>query len=130
MTYLIDSDRVVEYLKGRPSAVELLAELQVDSLAISIITYGEVYEGIYRGVDPRRAEQAFGDFLSPVRILGISRATARTFALVSGELRRRGLTTPAADLLIAATALQHDLTLVTGNLRHFERVPGLRLYGR
>lgn len=50
------------------------------------------------------------------------------FARIRGELRRQGLGIPDADLLIACTALAHDLTLVTRNFRHFERVPALRIH--
>ena len=50
------------------------------------------------------------------------------FARVRGDLRVQGLLIPQADLFIAATALHHDLTLVTRNRRRFDRIPGLTLY--
>jgi predicted nucleic acid-binding protein len=50
------------------------------------------------------------------------------FAFIRGELRANGQLIGDADLLIAATALEHDLTLVTQNLHHFNRIPGLKLY--
>ena len=53
---------------------------------------------------------------------------ADTFADVRRKLRMSGNMAPDLDVLIAATALAHGLTLVTGNLRHFARVPGLRIY--
>ena len=46
MSYLVDTDWVVDYLKGRPDAVELLQSLAPEGLSMSIITYGEIYEGI------------------------------------------------------------------------------------
>lgn len=49
MSYLLDTDRIVEYLKGRKDAIQLITSLRYEGLAISLITYGEVYEGIYRG---------------------------------------------------------------------------------
>ena len=128
MRFLLDSDQVIGHLKGQPGVVALLETLASDGVAISIVSFGEVYEGVYYGRDPARQEAAFRDFLSSSRVLGISRAVARRFAVISGELRLRGLPTPAPDLWIAATALTHDLTLVTGNLRHFDRVPGLRIH--
>ena len=128
MTYLVDSDAVVDYLRGRQSAVSLLDSLVVNGLAISIITYGEVYEGVYYGRQPGNHEAAFRDFLEIVRVVGVSRAVARRFARISGDLRSQGLLIPAADLLIAATALHHDLALVTRNIRHFERIPGLQIH--
>ena len=51
-----------------------------------------------------------------------------SFAHIRGELRARGQIIGDADILIAATALDNDLTLVTQNTRHFSRIPNLRLY--
>jgi tRNA(fMet)-specific endonuclease VapC len=128
MTYLVDSDWVADYLKGRIPAVSLLADLFAEGLAISIITFGEVYEGIYYGTDPQHNELIFRRFLRGVRVLGINRPIARRFALIRGKLRAEGQIIPQPDVLIAATALQYDLTLLMRNLRHFGRIPDLRLY--
>jgi tRNA(fMet)-specific endonuclease VapC len=128
MTYLVDSDWVAEYLKGRATAVNLLDSLFEEDLAISIITFGEIYEGIYYGTDPQRNELVFRSFLRGLRVLGITRTIARRFALIRGKLRAEGRIIPQPDILIAATALQYDLTLLTRNLRDFERIPDLKLH--
>lgn len=128
MKYLIDSDWVADYLKGRPNAVTFLDGLYVSGLAISIVTYAEIYEGIYYGRDPRGNENAFLRLLEGVRVLGITRPVARKFAAVRGELRGRGQILSQPDLLIAATAIHRGLELVTRNRRHFERIGGLKLY--
>lgn len=94
--FLVDSDRVIDYLKGHPNVVALLHALATDGIAISIVTYGEVYEGVYYGRDPAHHEAVFRSFLSSTRVLGVSRTVARRFAVVSGELRLRGLPTPAS----------------------------------
>ena len=64
MNYLGDSDWVAAYLKGRPDAVTLLGGL--DGRAISLITFGEIYEGIYYGADPKASEAGFRRFLRGV----------------------------------------------------------------
>jgi len=128
MSYLVDSDWVADYLKGRQAAVSLLDSVFPEGLAISIITYGEIYEGIYYDSDPKRNEIIFGQFLQGVRVLGISRPVARRFARIRGLLRAQGELAPQPDLLIAVTALQHDLTLITRNLRHFSRIPDLKVH--
>lgn len=61
-------------------------------------------------------------------VIPVDRSVADRFAMVRAELRASGMLIPDMDLLIAATALTHDLTLVTGNMRHFDRVPGLRIH--
>ncbi len=52
MKYLVDSDWVVDYLVGRQAAVALLSTIVEEGIAVSLITYGEIYEGIYYGRDP------------------------------------------------------------------------------
>ncbi len=145
MTFLVDSDWVISYLGNRRNAVTLLDSLVVEGLAISIVTYAEVYEGIYYGRDPASNEAAFRHFLRGVRVLGINRTTARRFAMIHGRLRAQGLLIPPPDLVIAATAIQHDLTLMTWNMEsptlpaHSEpqdlpvanhRLPGKRALGQ
>ena len=128
MNYLVDSDWVADYLKGRQQAVDLISRLGEEGLAISIITFGEIYEGIYYGGNPRENERGFLQFLRFVDVLPLNRPAMKRFARIRGELRHRGQLISDPDLLIAATALQHDHTLITRNLSHFQRVPELKLY--
>jgi len=93
-----------------------------------MVSYGELYEGILFGRDSARQLAGFRHFLHGVRVLDVNRRVARQFGQVRGTLRQQGQLLPAPDLLIGATALAYDLTLVTHNLRHFQRFPGLRLY--
>ncbi len=127
MTYLVDSDWVADYLKGRSPAVRLLNSLATEGLAVSIVTYAEVLEGVYFGDDPMGYEAVLRRFLRATPVLGITRRVAQRYARISGELRARGLLIPPPDLFIAATALEHGLILLTRNRRHFERIPDLQM---
>jgi predicted nucleic acid-binding protein len=128
MSYLVDTDWVVEYLKAREPAATTLPQLRHDGLAISLITFGEVYEGIYAGRDPEHHEEIFLRFLRRAQVLLLNRTILRHFARIRAQLRSQGQLIGDLDLLIAATALYHDLTLVTHNTRHFNRIPNLKLY--
>lgn len=128
MSYLVDTDVVANWLKGRRDEVALFRGLGPEVLAISLITYGEIYDGIYYGRDPQANERIFQQFLRWVDVLPLNRTIMKQFARIRGLLRRSGQIIPDPDLLIAATALYHDLTLVTHNTRHFNRVPNLQLY--
>jgi predicted nucleic acid-binding protein len=128
VTYLIDSDVVVHWLRGSQSAVSLLTNLEPEGIAISLVTYGEIYEGLYFGRDQRRGVQGFHRFLQSADVLPLNRRIMRRFALIRGTLRQQGMLINDPDLLIAVTAIYHDLTLVTGNVRHFQRVPDLKLH--
>lgn len=128
MSYLVDTDWVAEYLKGRQPATTILASLRREELAISLITYGEVYEGVYGGRNHEEHELAFMRFLRRVRVLPLNRQIMKRFARIRGELRSQGQHIGALDTLIAATALEHDLTVITSNVRHFNRIPEHKLY--
>lgn len=128
MTYLIDTDWVASALKGRSEATTLLANLSSDGLAISLITYGEIYDGIYHGIAPESQEAGFLTFLQVVDVIPLDLDIVKQFARLRGELRGAGKSISDFDLLIAATTLRNNFTLVTRNLRHFKRIPGLSIY--
>ena len=127
MRYLIDTHWIASYLNGRTEAVDLFASIEQEDLAISQVTYGEIYEGIYFGRDPQKYERAFRDVLRAIDVLPLTQTIWRRFARLRGELRHSGQLIADLDLLIAATALQHECLLLTRNLRHFERIPQLQL---
>jgi tRNA(fMet)-specific endonuclease VapC len=128
MIYLIDSDVVADYLKGVPQAVQQISAFVRGGIAISIITYGEIYDGIDGSYDPKAAAEVFRRFLRFVNVLPLNRSVMRRFAAVRRDLRSRGQLIPDMDMLIAATAPHHNLTLVTRNRSHFRRIPGITLH--
>jgi hypothetical protein len=83
---------------------------------------------LYYGRDPAGSERVFRRFLRAVDVLPLTRPILRRFARLRGDLRRRGQLIGDPDVLIAATALHHDLTLVAGNCAHVRRIPDLRLH--
>jgi len=125
--YLVDTDWVVHYLKGRQPFVERLQSLQEQGLAISVITLGELYEGVYGASEPEKKEQGLKDFLQGVTVLGLDEETCRIFGKERRRLRRTGSLPGDMDLFIGATALQHHLTVLTNNRNHFERIENLHI---
>lgn len=128
MKYLVDSDLTADYLSGFTRAINVLDPLMADGLAISLVTYGEIYEGIFSGRDPNAAERTFRRWLTSIKVLPLSQPIMRRFARIRGDLRSQGQLIPDPDIMIAATALHLHLTLVTRNRKHFSRIPGLNLH--
>jgi tRNA(fMet)-specific endonuclease VapC len=126
MKYLVDSDWVIDYLAGRQHAITLLSSLAKEGLAISLITFGEIYEGIYYGRDPQKSETGFRNFLRGVTVLSLNRSIMQRFGYIRGDLRRKGLLIGDPDILIAATTMYHDLTLLSRNRKDYERIQGLK----
>lgn len=124
--YLADSDFLINYLKGRSAEVSLLTPLiQQGRLATSIIVYAEIYEGLLEARFAESYRQALVEVLSGVPVLGLDVETAQVFATTRAQLRGQGQFIPDHDLWIAASALRHNLTLVSSD-RHFERITGLK----
>jgi tRNA(fMet)-specific endonuclease VapC len=128
--YLIDTDWVVDHLAGKEEANRLLSRLSDEGIAVSIITYIEIYQGVLRSPTPQDAEHKLQAFIDTVSVLSISPAVARRCAHIRETLRRqrKEFRRRAFDLLIAATALEHDLTLVTRNREDYADVPAIRFY--
>jgi tRNA(fMet)-specific endonuclease VapC len=127
--YLIDTDWVVDCLNDQEPAVRTLAALSGDGLAVSLISYGEQYQGAHYGRDPQAQIEGLREFLQDKDLLALTERTMEHFAVVRGQLSRQlRQQIGDLDLLIAATALEHNLTLLTRNVRDFQNIPGLKLY--
>lgn len=129
MSHLIDSDWIIDYLDNMPEAVELVESLIPAGIAISMTTFMEVYQGVYRLKDPRPASQVEA-LLTTVPVLPFSYEVAQRCARLREDLKneRKRVNSRAIDLLNAATALHHDLTLVTRNSDDYDDIPGLKLH--
>lgn len=128
-TYLVDTNLVIDVLKGQIWAADLLLELSPLGLSISIISYGEIYEGVYYDRDPQKAFDELTSLLSDFDVLPLTYPIMEQFGIVRGQVSRH-LRKQIGDLdfLIASTALVHDMTVVTRNIRDFQPIPGVRLY--
>jgi tRNA(fMet)-specific endonuclease VapC len=123
---LLDTDILSELLKQHPLVVQrvraYLAEHQ--RLTFSIITRYELLRGL-KAKQARTQETAFALLCQASLILPLTDQVVERAATLYGELHRQGALIPDADLLIAATALDANRTLITNNLTHFQRVPQL-----
>jgi tRNA(fMet)-specific endonuclease VapC len=128
MPYLLDTDVIINALAGRSATVNLMATLIPDGFAVSLITLGEIYEHAFRSVNPRAYIASFREFLAPYKILELNESIVERFAEIRSDLRRREQLISDLDILVGATATVFDLTLLTYNRRHFERIPDLRIY--
>ena len=125
MRYLVDTDWVIHALRGAARVADRLEQLAPEGIGLSIISLAELYEGIFFSPDPEAGERALHDFLRGIEVLPVDDAVCRIFAKERGRLRAAGTLITDFDLLIGATAVRHNLTLLTDNRRHFERIAGL-----
>jgi predicted nucleic acid-binding protein len=127
--YLLDTDILSNLLRRAPSTalVIKLASIPPEQQFTSSITLGELVYGAYRLQERAGALlQRLDETLLPnLPILPFDASAARRYGEVRAELERRGTPMGDADLRIASIALTRDLTVVTANVRHFQKVPGL-----
>ena len=130
MSFLLDTNVCIEILRGRnPNLQERLQQAGQENLAICAIVRAELLCGARLARDPARelARLAVFDELQDYPFDSIA---AEQYSLIRVHLQQQGRLIGAYDLLIAAIALAHNLTLVTHNTSEFSRVPGLRLEDR
>ena len=130
MAYLFDTDAVSEVLKRKPRVAYLrwLADVPREEQYTSAVTIGEMYRGAFRSGEALRHLTNIDDrVLTNITVLPFDVAVARVYGHLYAQLAASNSLLADADLQIAATAVRHGLTLVTGNLRHFARVPGLTI---
>jgi len=125
--FLLDTDMLIYSLKGHEAVVRNLQIRQHDVLRISVISLMELYYGAYKSekvtanlAKVRRIEHAFN-------VLPVDFSVAGTFGMIKATLEYGGTPLDDFDLVLAATALVSNLTLVTNNDKHFRRIEGIKL---
>lgn len=122
--YLLDTDVCIALIKGQHGIQERIRNIDPMDIKISDITLAELYFGAYKS----GREEHFDDVN---KIADLFESYSILYLKKYGELRwmleKQGKKIGDMDMFIAATALEEDLILVTGNSDHFERIPGLRI---
>lgn len=129
---ILDSSVVIA-AERRGDTVEQLIEQIVNRIgdqesALSAIGLTELIHGIYRARTPEvrlRRESFLNELLADLTVYPYTKETALLAGKIDGEQQSRGVVIPFGDLLIGATALSLGYQVLTGNLRDFQRVPGL-----
>ena len=130
MNYLLDTNVVSETKRPEPNAqvMRWLTHQPLTETYLSVITLGELEEGISALGETHRAE-ALRAWLTQLeesfigRILDVDRSVVSTWGRIQAEAKRQGRTPPAIDALIAATAITHELVLVTRNIEDVAALP-------
>jgi len=122
--FLVDTDICSAHLRQRGPVTNRFLQY-TGRLNISAVTVGELYTRALRVNAPPQQLQALLDLLNDVTVLDVTEHVGRKFGELRAALFDVGRPAPEMDLLIAAAALVHNLTLVTHDLRDFANVPGL-----
>ncbi len=126
--YLLDTDIAIFAIRGNKTVLQRLANLLSGQWAISTITAFEIQKGLEAHPNTRSSAKA-QLFLANVEPLMFDVGAAAQAAKVFNALKQTGRPIGTTDELIAGHALSLRATLVTNNLKHFQRVPGLKVEG-
>ena len=128
MKYLLDTNVCVAHLRGKNALVLQRFGLHPSAdLVLCSVVIGELRYGAEGGTNPQKEHAKVDAFAAQFVSLSFDDSAALIYGRIRHDLQSRGLVIGANDLLIAAIALVHDLTLVTHNTNEFSRVPGLKL---
>lgn len=125
ITHLADTGWLIRSLRKNAAYTATLRKIGTPQLAVSLVSVAELLEGVYLANDPAAARQALDLELVGMTRLGLNEAIADLYGQHRSQLRRTNQLIGQTDLLIAVTALYHNLTVLTTNPGEFQRVPGL-----
>jgi tRNA(fMet)-specific endonuclease VapC len=123
---LFDTDTCVEILRGNKKVIRRRSEYPGE-IAISFMTVGELFFGAEKSAHPIENKSLVERFVLTVSIIHTDLSILKRFGEIKAGLKRDNILLPDADLFIAATTLEKSEALITGNLKHFERIAGLKL---
>ena len=128
MEYLLDTNICIYIIKKNPLIVfDKFRSLSIGSIGISTITLAELQFGIMKSSNPEKNQEAIDKFLTPLVILDFDFNATIEYGKIRAYLEKKGTPIGPLDTLIAAHAKSQDLTLITNNVREFERIPSLKI---
>jgi tRNA(fMet)-specific endonuclease VapC len=128
MKFLLDTNICIYIIKQKPVGVlNKFKAYDVGDIAISSITVAELEFGVQKSQFPEKNRQALAQFLIPLSVVAFDRSAAIVYGKVRSDLEKQGTPIGSLDTLIAAHALSLQITLVTNNVKEFNRVPNLKL---
>ena len=127
LKYMLDTNIAIYVIKRRPREALATFNRHAGQLCISSITLAELIHGVEKSAMPDRNLRQVEDFASRLVVLEYDNKSAAHYGDIRAVLERKGTPIGVNDLHIAGHARSEGLTLVTNNIKEFERVDGLRL---
>ncbi|BAY95452.1 MULTISPECIES: type II toxin-antitoxin system VapC family toxin [unclassified Tolypothrix] len=127
MTYLLDTDTCIYWIKDINSVRTKVREIGWEQISICSITVAELYFGAYNSQRIAENLARAEEFIQNLPVVPLNTPALKKFGELKAELRRLGQPITEFDLLIASVALTENYILVTNNTRHYNRITGLKL---
>ena len=125
--YLLDTNTLIYFFRQQGQVAAHLKNTAASQIGIPAVVLFELEYGVLRSTRPELQRQGIDTALRIYEVVSLDGVVAKSAAWIKYTLEAAGTPIGHFDLLIAGTALAHEMTLVTRNTREFERVPGLRV---
>ena len=124
MKFLLDTNIVIDFLRGNKSIIEKISQILPQGIGVSAISLAELYHGVYKSSRPKYNLEKVDEFISvpEISVVNLDKQIARHYGKMLAELESRGVKLAEVDILIAATAGEIGLTILTGDKKHFARL--------
>ncbi len=126
MTYLLDTNICIHYFKGQFGLSEKIEKIGFQNFAISEITLAELYYGAEKSQYKQQNLKVIEDFADKITIIPILNSI-RIYGKEKARLKTKGTVISDLDLFIGATSIVNEMTMVTRNVREFERLEGIKI---
>jgi tRNA(fMet)-specific endonuclease VapC len=123
--FALDTNTLIYFFKGVGRVKDRLLATPPAEIALPSVVLYELEVGIASSSQPAKRRAQLDSLIKLISVLPLNASAARKAAGIGGELRKRGVSIGPMDTLIAGTVLAHGATLVTHNVREFQRVKGL-----
>ncbi|UEM23283.1 type II toxin-antitoxin system VapC family toxin [Skermanella mucosa] len=124
--FMLDTNVCIRVLRDRPASARTRFNDEADGLSISAVTLGELLHGAAKSDRPADMRREVERLAARLEVLPFDDEAAAHYGDIRADLKRRGMVIGSYDLMIAGHARSRGLVVVTGNLREFRRVDGLR----
>lgn len=128
--YILDTDIISNLIKPKPSQylISRLKAIPSSELFISVITLMELYTGFFLSKNPEPIKEFIEEWvIKTLNVLDFTTAQSFLAAKIQADLKKKGEILDWLDIMIASTVIISDGILITGNLKHFKRIQGLRV---
>jgi len=124
---MLDTNICIYIIKKRPTTVlKRFQSIKTEQICISVITYAELQYGVDKSSAVAKNQLIIDDFISRLSVINWDEKAAQSYGKIRSNLERKGTPIGLMDLMIAAHCLSLDYTLITNNLKEFERIPNLK----
>lgn len=127
MTFILDTDTTIYWLKGDENIERKIMETGLPNVKITILTCCELYYGAYKSQKVQKNLKTIGELKQKINVIHTSEEVDKNFGKIKATLESCGTPLDDSDMLIAGIVISNKATLVTNNIRHFARIEGLRV---